>query len=677
MTFSPLRIGIHFIVLLITLLSGSALALNDTQKNMLKQLTLQDYEKLDQELKRKDGLYRKAKSYINIVMADFNRKEKKHFFIKKNRQVAKQMGIKATGNTTKPEIPYTLLRTFNLVQAMIYRDRKVKNSAATVVTNYVKILLSKRRTINQEPTKDIASIEIILENRFNIPITTTTTIRTLNNKQYNFPVKYPPYNILHKKMHLLRNGEFIFTNVNMIREGVLKNGDKIIIPDNLSHLKKSPIKNPASKAREIYISVSRLQAFLDNQYPEKFRLRICDKNMFQVSLDFIAPSGWWKDAFFRVLFNFDNFGEKEPGFCLRYAPEVSHLVSNKFSMLQRYRKYKEPIFDFHNKYPNNFSVEKQMLNIINFLVDCMDTMTKDVFSSDWNGTSPQNAIIQEIINANNLAQQEVNTQVYIETDPGKIEKSVRERIKDGEDPVFNYLTTDEFNSESISTDIFMPVRMYNEAEIIEFDYTTIKKFNDLIYEASNKSRFIIPKSIKPVVYYKHKKLDEHNIQEVLSDIRKGNTKRKKKRDILTMIVKVPGYERRAFLQAVCHADKHYITEQKYHFINSYTLSEIVNTSELRKPIKWEIHLFDNKKQAKANNMLYQYKLILPLRTHKTTERYRGMDKYRGDNVWIPTVRDDMPEVQKKFALMSMYDLSRHKFRISNNLKKASVLTPVS
>ncbi|WP_252179059.1 hypothetical protein [Endozoicomonas sp. 4G] len=660
----------NFIVLLMTLLSASALALNDDQKSMLKQLTLQEYEKLDLELKEHD-LYTEAESYINRAMSAIKLKKIKHFFVTINKKIAKQMGIKATDKTAKFGIPYTPLRSFNLVQAMIHYDRKVNNSAASFVTNYADRLLSESGITEQEPTKNIAWINILYENRINSqPI--PTAIKTLNSKQNYILSESLSGNVFHKKIYLLRNGEFVFTNVNMIRNVHLKDGDKIIspLPDfYFDHLRRSPIKNPASRAREIYIAVNRLRAFLDKHYPEKFSLSINDKDMFEVSLDFIAARGLWEDAFFRIVFNFDNYDEKEPDFDVRYSPELPLIFNKSFALHHKYRRYKRNTLDLHNEFPDDLSVEKQILNIINSVTDCINTKTKDVFLLDWLVITPQDNFIKEIMNATHITQQEVNTPVCIDTDSNKIEKSMGERIKDEEDRVFDNLTEAELDSESIRTDIFLPVKMYNEAEIVELDYASIKNFYDLIYEARRKSGFIIPKDIVPVVYYKNKKLDQPNVLKVLHGIKKGNTKWKKKHDILTVVVNVPGYERLAFDSAKHQATNYYVPEHTCHLMQC----GIIHKRNARKPIKWEIHLFENKKQAKASTMFFRHKLLLPSDTQKTTERYRGGATPEGpSNVWIPTVRDDMSEVQKRFALMSMYDLSRYKFSIPNDLKKASV-----
>ncbi|WP_252179077.1 hypothetical protein [Endozoicomonas sp. 4G] len=671
MIFSALCI--HFIVLLITLMSGSALALNDAQKTMLKQLTFQEYEELDQKLEEKN-LYAEAESYVNRAMSAIQIRKREKFFATKNRKIAKQMGIKATNKTAKYRIPYRLLRTFNLVQAMIrYNGKvKIKNSAASVVTHYVDRLLSETGSAEQQLTEDIAWIEIFLENRFNKPAR-RIPIKTFNNKESNLLTKYLNDNIFYRRMHLLRNGEFVFTNVDMIRQVNLKDGDKIISPYIDLHPLATPIKNPATRAREIYIAVNRLQAFLDKQYPEKFSLSINEKNMLEVLLFFIVPCGWWQDAFFIVVFNFGNLDKKEPEFNLSYAPNTPFNFCFKHALEDTYQKYKKSIFDLHSVWPDNFSLEHQILNIINYVADETNTTIKHFFSRNLNENSPEDTLIEEIINSNNQAEMIFNPPIFIETDPKMIERNFRKITKNKDNLFFDYLVTNELKSESISTDIFMPVKMYNQAEIVELKYTSVKNFYDLIYEARRKSGFIIPKNIEPTFYYKNKKIDKHNVRKVLNNIKKRNTKSKKNHDILTVIVNVPGYEKPAFKEAKHHLATYYIPENSCHFIVGKCINKRVKKSEVRKPIKWEIHLFENKKLAKATNMPYQYKLILPLEPQKTTERYRGGTTLGGpSNVWIPTVRDDMSEVQKRFTLMAMYDLSRYKFSIPNNLKKASV-----
>ncbi|WP_252179072.1 hypothetical protein [Endozoicomonas sp. 4G] len=674
MIFSALAIGIHFIVLWITLISGSALALDETQKNMLKQLTLQEYEKLDSELKEKD-LYKETESYINRAMSAINIRERTIFFKTQNREIAKQMGIKSTDNTAKFAIPSNLLRTFNLVQAMIrYDDGKIKNSAASAVTDYVERLLSEQRA-EQEPAKNTAFIEILYESRLHKRVI-TSPIAILKNTQWIFLDQTLDDSIDHRKMHLLRNGKIVFTNVNIIRKVHLKDGDKIVSTDNSSNdLELSPIKNPASKAREIYIAVNRLQAFLDKKYPEKFRFIINNKNMFKLSLYFIAPNGWWKDAYFSLVFDFGSSDKKEPYFYLSHAPDTVSFNTDEDTLKDHYQGYKKFIFDLHNVWPDNFFVEQQILNIINFISYEINIIKNNFFSRSFNGNSPQDNLIKEIIDSNILAQR-VPPPIPIETDRKTIENNVHKIIKDEEGLFFDYLVTNELQSESISTAIFQPVRMYNEAEIVEFDYTSIKNFYDLIYEARRKSGFIIPKYKAPIVYYKNKNIDRHKVLEALHDIKKGNKKSKKKHNIMAMIVRVPGYERSAFELAKRSSTESYIPENSPKFTYNKRTNTIVlsRENEVPKLIKWEIHLFENKKLAKANNMLNRYKILLPSNTLKTTERYRGGPKRENNgNVWIPTVIDDMSEVQKRFALMSMYDLSRKRFRIPNNLKKDSVL----
>ncbi len=696
--------NIHFIVLLITLKSESALALNEKQKSMLKQLTLPEYEELDKELKEK-YLYREGEAYINTLMADVNRRKRNNFFKSKNREIAQKMGVKASDNTTKPGIPYTLLRTFNLVQAMIHYGKvesieqipitsvdqvtlRKSNRAASVVENYVDRLLSQRA--EKTPIKDMDWISMFYENRAYLE-RKTSIFKAAKNKDFN-PGLSNPYSPLNLQLHLLRNGEFILKNVKIIRKGNFEDGDKIVLFDKSTSAPTSPKRNSASKAREIYIATHKLQVFLNKKYPDKFKLTINDDNMFVVSLEFVAPYGWWKDAFFKITLNFDNIGNKIPNVFIKYAPKVAHHFTNKLFSTKSYNCFYGINFGGY-KYcwshspesvlygSDNFTVEEHILNIINCLTADFDIRSEGILSHDLHARSPQNVITKEIIDVNERVQK-ISKSVYVETDHIKIEESVRERIKEGEDPFFDYLVMDDEsddknNIESISTDTFIPIEMQPEAEIVEFDYTSIGTFHDLTSEARRKSEFKIPLNIEPVVYYKNEKLDEHNFKQVLNRIRKGNkkegnikNKHKKRHNILTLIVKVPDYERRAFEIAAAHSDKFYIPKKHFQLAHYLRADE----STVGKPIKWEIHIVENKKLAKANNMVYQYKLILPLKRQRTTERYRGGSQYDNQaNIWIPTVRENMSEVEKKFALMSMYDLSRNKLKIPNNLKKTAVL----
>ncbi|WP_252179080.1 hypothetical protein [Endozoicomonas sp. 4G] len=700
------KISIYFIVLLIMLMSESALALDKKHRSILKQLTLQEYRELNQKLEEK-GLYREAERYIDDAMANADRKKRYKFLKNENKEIAKTMGVKASA--TKFGIPYSLLRTFNLVQVMIHFDtanrigkKSVKhltvnkhNRAARVVRKYARKLLARSQKSLQKSTNWIS---VYHEDRAYQHLG-TNIIRSAKNKDFDIHSIDPfwhPYNLL----HVLRNGEFVLTDVNIIRKGTLKDGDKIISPNdvNLSLIQTSTTINSASKAREIYIAVNKLQAFLNKKYPDKFSLTINDSNMFEVSLDFVAPYGWWKDAFFRVVFNFDNIGTEGPDIDVEYAPRVSHLMGNELCLMQSFKSSKRFNHDFNEYWwsycskrvrygSDNFSIEEQILNIINFMLSDLDIRSEGILAYNFKEKSPRRLIAKEIIRVNNRAQK-VHKRLYVETDHDKIKKSVRKRIKkDGEDPTFDYLVIDdEFNAEftefdntqkdeSTRTDIFIPVQMYAEAKIVEFDYLAISNIYDLIDEARMKSGFAIPERVQPVVYYKNQKLGEHNFQQVLDGIRIRNSKarHKRKHDFLTMIVKVPGYEKHAFENAIPEQgsldEYYYIPENP----RQLTIQEKLNESKLGKPIEWEIHLFENKKLAKANNMIYQYKLILPVETQQTTERFRGGSQYGNHaNVWIPTIRDDMSEIQKKFALMSMFDLSSSELQIPSNLKKGAV-----
>ncbi|WP_448217857.1 hypothetical protein [Endozoicomonas sp. 2B-B] len=717
--------SIKTILLSINLITGSALAITDDQKSLLKQLTLQEYEELDQELKEKN-LYVQAKFYIDKAMAGVNRRKRNVFFRRKNREIAKKMGVKASHNTIKFGMPYTLLRTFNLVQAMIHYGKvePIKqipiadtdqvmphktNKAASVVEDYVDKLLERAK---QTPTTDTSMVNLFYEDRSHQK-EGTSIIKTEKNKDFNFQSIYPNNNLYHlirlandpdfhpdHQLHLLRNGEFVLTHVNIIRQGNLEDGDKIIYLDKFRPCKPeptSPTRNSASRAREIYIAVDRLQAFLDKRYPNKFIFIINEQNFFQILLDFVAPYGWWKDAFFRIEFNFDNIGNEGPQVYVKYAPRVANLYGERLCLMQIYKNSERFNPGYSKWWWSNccrrvrygsdiFTVEELILNVINHITADFEIRSEGILSRNKHSELPQDLIIKEKIKVNDQAK-EVNKSVYVETDHNKIKQSVHKTLKDGEDPVFDYLFFDdesdaEFdNTESIRTDIFIPVEMYAEAKIVESDYTSIRDFDDLIYEARKKSGFKIPKDIKPVVYYNNEKLDENNYKRALDRIRNENIKyikkeriikkNKKKHNALTMIVKVPEYESRAFEKATASSLTHYIPENPYQ--KPLDCHKPACIFEVGKPIKWEIHLVENKKLAKANNMLYQYKLILPLETQKTTERYRGGAQYGScANVWIPTIRDNMSDVEKKFALMSMYDLSRNKFKIPNNLKKNSV-----
>ncbi|WP_257279766.1 hypothetical protein [Endozoicomonas sp. ISHI1] len=717
---------IYFIILLITLISDSVLALNETQKSILKQLTIQEYEELDRELKEKD-LYVQAQFYVNKVMSNINRRKRNNFFIRKNREIAEKMAVKANDNTSKFGIPYSLLRTFNLVQAMIHYGKvesteqtqltnedqvtHKKNRAAIVVESYVDRLLSEKA--KQKTTMDTVLVHVFFEDR-NFAKKITRVITTEKNKDFNCQsicsFDHPHYVLYqrrppaHHSLHLLRNGEYILTHVNIIRQGNLKDGDKIIYPNSFKKFKPNPLspkRNSASKAREIYIAVDRLQTFLNKRYPDKFRFSIDEKNMLKVSLDFVAPYGWWKDAFFRIDYLFDNIGNEGPDTYVISGPRVSNVPGIRLCIEETHKNSQRlsdgpPImngvlnkrwwFDCPGRVrygSENFSVEEQILNTINFLTADSNIRSEGILSRNEYGESPQDLITKEIIKVNTRAIENDNS-VYVETDHNKIKTSVNKRVKAGEDPTFDYLVMDvEYDNiekiKSIRTDIFIPAEMHGEAEIVEFDSTSIKNLDDLIYEARNKSGFKIAKNVQPVVYYNNEKLDENNFKKVLYDIEKTNTKNKKeekgkiinkKHNILSMIVKVPDYERLAFEHAIAHSVSYYVPENPRH----WAYNEMHNVTGVRKPIKWEIHLAKKKKIAKANNMLYQYKLLLPLEMQKTTERYRdGAQHGSFANVWIPTVRDGMSDVEKKFALMSMYDLSRRKFKIPNNLKKAHVL----
>ncbi|WP_252179079.1 hypothetical protein [Endozoicomonas sp. 4G] len=676
------KIRIYFIALLITMISGRALALNEKQKGVLKQLTIEEYAELDKALEEK-GLYGKAESYIDKVMSNVNKINRKHFFVNENREIAEKMGVKATDKTTKFGIPHTQLRTFNLVQAMIHYAKAEpieqsiflnseqvtaveSNEAASAVIDYVNRWLSKRD--EQQSTNDTNWVKLLYEppgyNRRR-----TRIIKVKKNIDFDLQLINPFYHP-DLQVHLLRNGSFHLTNVNIIREESLEDGDKIIHQDKKRNSPTLLTRNSASKAREIYIAVNRLKELLNNKYPDKFTLSIDDQNMFQVTLDFVAPYGWWEDAFFRIKFNFDNIDSGEPKIDVKYSPRVAHLTGKKLCVMQKNSARYEPEI---------LSIEEQILNVINFMAADLDIKSEGILHYSTDEETQQNLITEEIINVNTEAQK-ANTLLYIETDHSKIEKSVHERLKDGEDPAFEYLLIDELDSESARTDIFIPVKMYNEAEIVEFDYTSFINFSGVINEARRKSGFKIPIDIEPTVYYKNKKLDSHNFQQTLYGIKKGDIKKKKKgeeenknkknHDTLTMIVKVPIYEKQPFENAIANSSGYYYVPENSHHL---TPNEIVDESKSLKPIKWEIHLVENKKLAKANNMLYQYNLLLPSDTEKTTERYRGISQYGSlPNVWIPTVSNDMSEVEKKFALMCMYDLSRHKFKIPNNLKKYSV-----
>ncbi|WP_252179073.1 hypothetical protein [Endozoicomonas sp. 4G] len=701
MTFSALNISIHFIVLLITLMSGSALALNLEQKTMLKQLTLQEYGELNQEIEEK-GLYREAEFYINRAIANVNRRKRNNFFKSINKEIAQRMGIKDGDKTIKFTIPYSLLTTFNLVQAMIYYDdnlgafsRIIKdNKASTIVTDYAKKLLSK--ISEQVPETNVITLYY---KHHNAPYQRKSIFKSAKNKDFNVQsMGYNPDTF----GHLLRNGYFIFSFTAIIRPGNLEDGDEIIFSNEYSWDDEdlSPIRNSASKGREIFIAVNRLQDFLNKRYPNKFRFSFSDDNMFELSLDFVAPYGWWKDAFYRVVFMFDNLGNAGPKIDIEYAPNIGSSFESQLFQIHTYLNSQRIIMNFYKewllKYSEqvhyafeSLSIEEQIFYIINCMTTDLEIRTKGILSCDLHGKSAQDVIIQEIINTNFQAQKKVKTPVYIETDRKKIKESVYERIKDGEDPIFDYLTVDdvidsEFDksdvTESIRSDIFIPVKMYNEAEVVELDYTTINNFYDLIHQIKKKSGFIIPKDVPPNLYYKNKALHALNFQKVLHSIRKGVTKSKKKKeteenkhkkndDIVTMIVRVPGYEKQPFELAETKSYTHYIPEHPRHLMHD----KITDISEVRKPVKWEIHFFENKKLAKANDMLYEYNLILPPEPQKTTERYRGGSQYGSfPNVWIPIVKSDMSDVEKKFALMSMYDLSRNKFKIPNNLKKHAV-----
>ncbi|WP_448217858.1 hypothetical protein [Endozoicomonas sp. 2B-B] len=721
--------SVPLIVLSINLISASALAINEDQKSILKQLTLQEYEELDRELREKK-LYVQSEYYINQVMTSIDRSKINLFFKRKNRKIAKAMGVKASDNTAKFGIPYTLLRTFNLVQAMIHYGKvdsinqtpitnidKAKldksNKAVNAVEKYVDRLISKRT--EQTPITDMNSVNLFFEDR-NLNHKITRNIKGSKNKDFDYdsicPKDHPDYkkHLLHlrdeftdKRLHLVRKGEFILTHVNIIRQGNLQDGDKIIYPYRFKRFKPgaiSPKRNSASRAREIYIAIDRLQNFLDKRYPKKFRFSISEKNMFKVSLDFVAPYGWWKDAFFRIEFYFDNIGNEGPDIYVQYAPRVSNLYGHVLCLMQTYKNSQRTSdgppkmyggmdqwwwhhCSGHVRYGSeNFSVQEQILNVINFLTADFDIRSEGILSHNTDGEKTQDVITKEIIKVNTLAK-DIETSVYVETDPNKIKKNVRKRIKPDKDPSFDYLIMDdEFDNaektESIRPDIFIPVEMHGEAQLVELHSTSIRNFNDLIYKTRKCSGFKIPKNVEPTVYYKNKELNEHNFQNVLYDIRSKNTKKKKKEgkirnNILTLIVKVPGYERLAFENAIASSVNYYVPDNLRRLTYNDRHNESVEVEDIAKkgkPIKWEIHLAEKKKLAKANTMLNHYKLILPLEKQKTTERYRGGAQYGSlANVWIPTISDDMSDVERKFALMSMYDLSRNKFKIPNNLKK--------
>ncbi len=705
------KISIHFIILLITLTSGSALAINEKQKAVLKQLTIEEYEKLNQELEQK-ALFDEAESYINEAMSDMTRTKRNKFFVTKNREIAKIMGVKAANNTAKFGIPYRLHRTFNLVQAMIRQAEIAEaepiepipimmeeeqaavdegNEAVSAVIGYANRWLSERA--EQMSTNDTHWVKLIYEDRAfqGFQGLGTKIFKAEKNKDLNFQ-SIVPYSNQDHPLHLLRNDKFHLTNVNMIRKENLEDGDRIILQNRVKTTFRSPTINSASKARGIYIAVNKLREFLDSKYPDKFSLSINEENMFQVTLDFVAPYGWWKDAFFRIEFNFDNIGNEGPEIDVKYAPRVAHLFGNKLCLMQTYKNSERHTGTYHRYWYSNcsrrvrygsdiFSIEDQILNVINFMTSDLDIKSEGFISYSSRGVrgvSPEDAIAHEIIYANTQAKKD-NPLIYVETDPNKIKESVYERMKkDEEDPTFDYLVIDKKidnpkNPESLRTDIFIPVEMHREAEIVEFDYSLIKNFHDLIYEARRKSGFKIPASIEPVVYHKNEKLDQYTYGQVLQNIwaakeKKGKTenKHKKKNDILTMIIKVPGYEKRAFEFAVAYSHEDYFPE------NPRRLAHNENKVPKPKPITWEIHLVENKRMAKANNMVHQYNFIMPVETQNTTERFRSGTRYGGEaNVWIPTVRDDMSDVERKFALMAMHDLSRTFLQIPSDLKKAA------
>ena len=705
------KFKIYICILFASLMVPNAFAgymLGQEKISILKQFNYEDYQAIEKKIRAIDvNISQSVDSYIDLLMVDQSTKKKHRYLRDKNKEVAGLLNIKVNKDSNKEGIPREVLSAFNLVQAIIYFYTRnppiissssislplpvkndIQNSLIDIIDEYT---TTKIRDLYDTDTASVKNSEPLM-----------VTLRDFKNKVTNINVNNNGN--FFREMPLFfdveRNNVSVYRNLRPLDESTLKPGDKIIERNLLDkRTAQSPVRNPASKAREIYLAVNNLQSFLNKKYPNKFELSVDDNNMFKVSLNFVAPYGWWQGAFFRIIFYFDNIDDEGPEVNVGVAPPVSHLFGNDLCMMQIYKdslKYRH--LSVHEtmmsrcsnrvRYgSNNYSIEQLIIQVINFMVLDFDIKEEGILTPSPNVDITYNleSIVNKIsdnIHTNNLKASIVDTKLDVQTDHEAIRSAVLLRTKDEKEPEFDYLVYDESEispeikngNKPSKTRIFSPVEMHRTAEIVEFKPKEIKNYQALVSEARKKTSFHIGKYIEPTVYFEGKTFGEKKTREKITAAKEISTRENKKRtdkqnSKLSMIVKVPNYEKHAFKQAADIGLSTYIPE----YPNSLYLQNndaILDTQSAReRNIKWEIHLIPgDKKRAKKNNMVNQYKLIIP-RERKLTERYWGGSQYGGQaNTWIPTLRKDMSEAEKDFAVSVMHDLSQKKFALPNEKK---------
>ncbi|MCW7556128.1 hypothetical protein NX722_26575 [Endozoicomonas gorgoniicola] len=638
---------IYFYILLLSLISVNVFAFQLSQKqiSVIKQFDYEDYQKIESKIKliRKNDL----DSYISLLMENRNTNQRNRYFREQSKKVGHLLDITVSPDSNKKQMPYGVLRAFNLVQAIIYFHTRNRTE-----DDFITIPTENKDSDYKwliEIISNYADEKLITEDRGNLWSKNPESAISVNQKS---------------------------------KDGKVTT--------------QSPMRNPAAKAREVYFAVNNLRNFLEQKYPGNFEISVDDHNMLEVSLDFVAPTGWWQGAFFRVIFNFDNIGDEGAEVDVQQAPPVSHLIGNKLCLMQIYKnseRYPDAVsgFNAHQWWfdncngrvrygSNNYSIEQQVIQVINFMSGDFD-IKDEGFLAYLHATKKGHKFyvsaaeeISQRIHNNNLDASRLETSLTVETNLDKIKEAANTRITPNGDPNFDYLVYDEADNkkEHSKTRIFLPVEMYKEAEIVEFNTDEIEntdeigEYHDIVFKAIKETSFYIPEGIEPKIYYKRDLIDKEEVSEKVFDAEQSNRKENPKRtdnknSKLTMIVKVPNYEERAFKKATEEGSQYYTPE------NPDILCSGVCTP---KEIEWEIHLVPGgKKRAKDNNMVNQYHLMIPRESMKPTERYRGGFQYGSQaNVWIPMIREDMSEAEKEFAVTAMYDLSKRKLALPNEKK---------
>ena len=668
---------IYIYILFLSLISVNVFAfpLSQKQISVIKKFDYEDYQKIESKIKHipeKD-----LASYLSLLLENLNATKRNTYFREQSKTVGRLLGITANPDSNKEQMPYEVRRAFNLVQAIIYFHRLNRTEDEFIYIPTENIDSDYEWLI--EIISNYADDKIITEDRGNLSSKNPKSAISVNQKSKNGKVTT-----------------------------------------------QSPMRNPAAKAREVYFAVNNLRNFLEQKYPDNFEISVNDHNMLEVSLDFVAPTGWWQGAFFRVIFNFDNIGDEGPNVDVQQAPPVSHLFGNKLCLMQIYKNSKrypdaDSGFNIHNWWfnhcngrvrygSNNYSIEQQIIQVINFMAGDFDI--KDEGSLAYLHAkktrhefyvSAAEEISQRIYN-NNLNASQLETSLTVETNLEKIKEAAKTRITPNGDPNFDYLVYDETDNEKehSKTRIFLPATMYKEAEIVVYKGEEIgnaivktdengdkvetrgSAYKDIVFKALKGTNFYIPKEVEPTLYYEGVPIDKDEIDLIVYEAEKRNRKENPKRtnnknSELAMIVKVPNYEERAFEKATEDNSEYYTPE------NPDILCSGVCTKE---KIEWEIHLAPGgKKRAKANNMVNQYYFMLPRESMKRTERYEGGFQFGGKaNVWIPTIRENMSEAEKEFAVTAMYDLSKRMLALpyekkyimankGNNIITKSLLKP--